>query len=67
MQCHVEMTEKMVEIWYESGAGEIADSSGPGVQSLEAVQKNLANRISALNMVARHLYLKWISQISDLG
>ncbi len=67
MQCHVEMTEKMVKIWYEAGAGEIADSAGPGVQSLEAAQKNLASRISALNMVARHLYLKWISQVSDLG
>jgi GMP synthase-like glutamine amidotransferase len=66
MQCHLEMTEKMVKTWYEAGAGEIAVSSGPAVQSLEAVQKNLPNRISALNRVARHLYLKWISQVSDL-
>ena len=66
MQCHLEMTEKMVKKWYEAGAGEIAGSSGPAVQSLEAVQKNLANRISALNRVARHLYSKWISQVSDL-
>jgi GMP synthase-like glutamine amidotransferase len=66
MQCHLEMTEKMVKTWYEAGAGEIAGSSGPAVQSLEAVQKNLANRISALNRVARHLYSKWISHISDL-
>jgi len=67
MQCHLEMTEKMVKTWYEAGAGEIAVSSGPAVQSLEAVQKNLPNRISALNRVARHLYLKWISQVSDSG
>lgn len=67
MQCHVEMTEKMVKTWYEAGAGEIAGSSEPAVQSLEAVQKNLANRISALNRVARHLYSKWISKVSDLG
>jgi len=66
MQCHLEMTEKMVKTWYEAGVGEIAGSSGPAVQSLEAVQKNLANRISALNRVARHLYSKWISQVSDL-
>ena len=57
----------MVKIWYEAGAGEIASSAGPAVQSLEAAQKNLANRISTLNMVARHLYLKWISQVSNLG
>jgi GMP synthase-like glutamine amidotransferase len=66
MQCHVEMTEEMVKKWYTAGAGEIADSSGPAVQSLEAAQKNLTDRISALNMVARHLYSKWISQVSDL-
>ena len=66
IQCHLEMTEKMVKTWYEAGVGEIAGSSGPAVQSLEAVQKNLANRISALNRVARHLYSKWISHISDL-
>ena len=66
MQCHLEMTEKMVKTWYEAGAGEISGSSGPAVQSLEAVQKNLANRISALNRVARHLYSKWISQVSGL-
>jgi GMP synthase-like glutamine amidotransferase len=66
MQCHLEMTEKMVKTWYEAGAGEIAVSSGPAVQSLEAAQKNLANRISALNKVAGHLYSKWISQVSAL-
>ena len=67
VQCHLEMTEKMVKTWYEAGVEEIAGSSGPAVQSLEEVQKNLANRISNLNRVARHLYFKWISQVSDLG
>lgn len=67
MQCHVEMTEEMVKTWYEVGAGEIANSSGPAVQSLEAVQKDLANRLSTLNVVARHLYAKWISRLPGLG
>lgn len=67
MQCHVEMTEKMVKTWYQEGAEEIASSTGPAVQSLEAAQMNLTNRVSALNMVAKHLYLKWISKIADLG
>ena len=67
LQCHVEMTEKMVKTWYEVGADEIAGSVGSTVQSYEEVQKNLANRILALNIVANHLYMKWISQVSNLG
>jgi GMP synthase-like glutamine amidotransferase len=67
IQCHLEMTEKMVNKWYEAGAQEIASSSGPAVQSLEAVQINLTNRIASLNEVAEHLYLKWISKVSQLG
>ena len=63
MQCHLEMTEKMVSTWYEAGAGEIANSPGPAVQSLEEVQANLTNRISALNEVAKNLYLKWLSKV----
>lgn len=66
MQCHVELTEEMLKIWYEAGAEEVACSSGPAVQLLETARKNLAFRISALNKVARHLYSRWISQIYNL-
>jgi len=66
MQCHLEMTEKMVDTWYEVGSGEIANSSGPAVQSLEEVQANLTNRISDLNEIAKSLYLKWISRVTNL-
>lgn len=64
MQCHVEMTEEMVKIWYEVGAKEIANSTGPAIQSSEVAQKDLANRVFALNAIARRLYTKWISSLA---
>ncbi|MEE8529815.1 MAG: type 1 glutamine amidotransferase [Nitrosomonadaceae bacterium] len=63
MQCHVEMTEEMVKVWYQVGAEEIANSPGPAVQSQEAVRKDLANRVSALNVIAKFLYTRWISSL----
>ncbi|MEO6563250.1 MAG: type 1 glutamine amidotransferase [Nitrosospira sp.] len=64
MQCHVEMTENMVKAWCQTGAEEIAGSSGPAVQSVEAMLMDLANRVSALKQVANRLYTKWISGLS---
>ena len=64
MQCHVEMTEDMVKAWCQTGAEEIAGSSGPAVQSVEAMLMDLASRVSALKQVANRLYTKWISGLS---
>ena len=66
MQCHLEITEKMVSTWYETGADEIENSSGPAVQSFEEVQANLTNRVTALNEIAKNLYLKWVSKVTKL-
>ena len=65
MQCHVEMTEDMVKAWCQTGAEEIAGSSGPAVQSVEAMLMDLASRVSALKQVANRLYTKWISGLSS--
>ena len=64
MQCHVEMTEEMVKAWCETGAGEIASSPGPAVQSAEVMQRNLAGRVAALNQVAERLYAEWIAGLA---
>ncbi len=64
MQCHVEMTEDMVKAWCQTGAEEIAGSSGPAVQSAESMQIDLTSRVSALNQVANRLYSKWISGLA---
>ena len=66
MQCHLEITEKMVNTWYEAGAEEIENSSGTAVQSFEEVQVNLTNRVTALNEIAKNLYLKWVSKVTKL-
>ena len=66
MQCHLEITEKMVSTWYEEGVKEIENSSGPAVQSFEEAHANLTNRVTALNEIAKNLYLKWISKATNL-
>ncbi|SEK90293.1 type 1 glutamine amidotransferase [Nitrosovibrio tenuis] len=65
LQCHVEMTDEMVRTWCAIGAEEIATNLGPSVQSVEAIQANLAERVPALNKVAGRLYEKWISGLES--
>ena len=61
MQCHIEMTEEMVKEWGAVGTEEIAAaSSSPAVQTAEAMQVNLAQRVSSLNETARTVYQRWI-------
>jgi GMP synthase-like glutamine amidotransferase len=60
MQCHVEMTERLVIDWCSVGAEELASLSGPSVQSLEEIEKDLTGRVETLNAVAERLYRKWI-------
>lgn len=65
LQCHVEMTEEMVKTWCKAGAEEIANNPGPSVQSVEAIQTGLAERVSRLNQVACRLYERWISGLMN--
>lgn len=60
MQCHVEMTERLVIDWCSVGAEELASLDEPSVQSLEEIEKDLSERVAALNTVAERLYKKWI-------
>jgi GMP synthase-like glutamine amidotransferase len=60
MQCHVEMTPEMIRKWYTDGAGEIAASAGPAVQTAAQMEEQLDARLSVLNGVARRLYDRWI-------
>ncbi|MBA3902164.1 MAG: glutamine amidotransferase [Rhodocyclaceae bacterium] len=61
MQCHVEMTEEMIRDWCREGAGEIAASPGPAVQSAGKMQTGMAPKVAALNAVADRLYTRWIA------
>lgn len=61
MQCHVEMTEQMIRDWCTAGADEIAASVGsPAVQSAEAMQQQMHDKLPELQRVASQLYRHWM-------
>jgi GMP synthase-like glutamine amidotransferase len=61
MQCHVEMTEQLIDSWCESGAGEIEDSrASPAVQTESQMKAKMAEKIAAMRRVADRLYDRWI-------
>ncbi|MEN6585928.1 MAG: type 1 glutamine amidotransferase [Sulfuricella sp.] len=61
LQCHVEMTEEMVEEWCDVGATEVQSSlSSPAVQSVEEIVRSLPERIQKLNVNASAIYSRWI-------
>ncbi len=61
MQCHVEMTEEMVSQWCRDGAGEIAASNSPAVQSPEAMQAGMGPRVFFIFSVSYVIYTRWIA------
>ena len=63
MQCHVEMTERMVKDWCDVGFEEIMKSNDPTVQSPDEIETNLAERVAKLNSIADRLYTKWITAL----
>jgi GMP synthase-like glutamine amidotransferase len=64
MQCHIEMTEDMVKEWCAVGADEIAAASdSPAVQTPQAIQANLAQRVATLNASAQTVYRQWIKSL----
>ena len=63
MQCHVEMTARMVRDWCSVAAEELAALEGPAVQSISEIAKDLPRRIEDLNAIAERLYLKWITYL----
>ena len=61
MQCHVEMTEQLIDSWCESGAEEIAGSkASPAVQSAEQMKISMQEKIGAMRLVTDRLYDTWV-------
>ena len=61
LQCHIEMTEKMIAQWCEFGAAEIAASAdSPGVQPVQDILAATAHKVPQMRAVARRLYERWI-------
>jgi GMP synthase-like glutamine amidotransferase len=65
LQCHIEMTDELVRTWCQSGAGEIARSGGPGVQSVDTILADLAPKIDALHSVADRVYARWLQGVRE--
>jgi GMP synthase-like glutamine amidotransferase len=67
MQCHIEMTEAMIESWCESGAAEIEESrdSSPAVQTPQEMRENMAAKLDALHRVADRVYTHWIRGLTN--
>lgn len=63
MQCHVEMTREMIEVWCETGGDEIAQSPGPAVQQPAEMAVDVAERLDALHRVAARLYERWMQGV----
>jgi GMP synthase-like glutamine amidotransferase len=61
MQCHVEMTEELIDIWCETGAGEIEQSrASPSVQTEGQMKGAMREKIEAMRRVADRLYDRWV-------
>ncbi|GAB5605465.1 type 1 glutamine amidotransferase [Sideroxyarcus sp. TK5] len=65
MQCHVEMTEHMIEDWCRAGAQEIEDNRhSPAVQDAATMQVQMYDKLPQLNRVAERLYQHWMHGIA---
>ncbi len=59
MQCHVEMTEDLVDTWCRSGADELPARSAGALQSEAEIRRELPARVGALHGVASSIYARW--------
>jgi len=60
-QCHIEMTENMVQNWAKLGLDELAqETANPAVQQADEMQQNLSLHCFFLNKVAKQVYGQWI-------
>ena len=64
MQCHVEMTEELIESWCKSGASEIAAARSPAVQTEDDMRSGMGQKLEALRAVATRLYDRWVAGLS---
>ncbi len=64
MQCHVEMTRKLIESWCESGAREIAWAKSPAVQPAATIRAEIEARLPELHRVADLVYDRWTAGLA---
>lgn len=61
LQCHVEMTQKMIAEWCAIGADEIAAAGGAYVQGVSAIKRDAPQNLPDLHKIATRVYTKWLS------
>jgi GMP synthase-like glutamine amidotransferase len=66
MQCHIEMTEAMIESWCETGVSEIEEAvhRSPAVQTPQEMRENIAMKLDALHRVADAVYDRWLQGVA---
>ena len=65
LQCHMEMTEQLIESWCKTGADEIAGSrDSPAVQPPEQIKGKMEEKIVAMRRVADRLYDHWVEGLT---
>ncbi len=65
LQCHVEMTETMIDDWCKAGTEEITASPGPAVQSVAQIKRDTTQKLAELHVVADGLYTRWIAGLAQ--
>ena len=66
VQCHMEMTPSLVQLWCDIGYDEItASGSSPAVQSARIIQAQMVNKLPQLYAVAGMLYPQWIKGLAN--
>lgn len=68
MQCHVEMTETLIESWCEDGAAEIAAARSAGqvdtVMLPATIRDAMQQELPRLRTIAEQLYRRWVKGLS---
>jgi GMP synthase-like glutamine amidotransferase len=65
MQCHVEMTEDLIDAWLATGADEMqASCASPAVQEAEEIKRDVRERLGRLHEVANRIYDRWTENLS---
>jgi GMP synthase-like glutamine amidotransferase len=59
MQCHVEMTESLVDTWLRASPQELPATSTAARQSAADIRRGLRERVNALQAVATAVYDRW--------
>jgi GMP synthase-like glutamine amidotransferase len=67
MQCHVEMTQELIDSWCKSGADEIANAKSPAVQKPEQMRQDMERKLISLRAVANRLYDRWMEGVRGKG